>query len=64
MPMEALKKEMNHLPWSDKKKGSELIHHFLHLVMIRKMWMSLLMIFLMILLMIINKIRMIQIKES
>lgn len=40
MPIEALKKELNHVPWLEKKKKPELIHYFFHLVMMRKMWMS------------------------
>lgn len=67
MPMEVLKKEMVHLPELEKNKRLELIHHFLNLVMMRKMRMSFLMVFLMILLMMLmmmNNMKKIHIKGS
>lgn len=64
IPVEAFKKVMNYLPRLEKKKRSELIYYFLHLVMTRKIWMSFLIVLLMILLMMRNMIKEIQIKRS
>lgn len=57
MYVEALKKEMNHLPQFEKKKRPELINHFFHLVMMGKIWMSFFMVLLMILFMMMNRVK-------